>query len=99
VNTRDSRPTLRYEPPKIWVRALVAPAEVKDVGQRVVFLQILNQEVEQERLPGPGVAENQRVRDILVVQVQVSKGLRGRFRGRRGTRSRDARSTAFPGRS
>ena len=63
VKSRDSRPTLRYVPPKIAVTRLVAAADVEDVRLRLVFLRVLNQEDTAKKvLPDPVMSEDQRVR-------------------------------------
>ena len=48
---------------------LVAPAEVEDDRDGVVLLRVREDEVQQERLAAPGRAQDERVADIVVVQV------------------------------
>ncbi len=70
VKSRASWPTFRYEPPKIVVSDSKAAADVEDEGQRRVFLCVLQQKIAQIRLATAGHAENQRVGDLAVMQVQ-----------------------------
>lgn len=49
---------------------LVAPTEVEDKGQWHVLLEIRDQEIEQEALAAAGCTHDDRVRDVLVMQVE-----------------------------
>ena len=48
----------------------VAVAEIEDDGERVVLLRVRHQEVQQEALAAAGGAQDERVPDVLDVQVE-----------------------------
>src|SRR4029077_2527024 len=50
--------------------AFKAAAKIENEGVRVIFLEIGDQEVQQEGLSGAGAAENHGVRHVLVVEIQ-----------------------------
>src|ERR1700722_1442114 len=51
-------------------KAFKTPAQIEDEGVRVVFLQVGDEEVEEERLSRAGPAQNHRVCNVAVVKVQ-----------------------------
>ena len=82
LKSRDSMPTLRYEPPKSCVRLPKASAQVENEGVRLVFLQVGDQEIQQERLARPGTAENDGVGHVPVVEVQEVRRVMAGFENR-----------------
>ena len=55
--------------------AFEAASQIEDECVRIVFLEIGDEEIEQERLPGAGPPENHGVGDIAVVEVQKVRGV------------------------
>src|SRR5260370_1288541 len=50
--------------------AFKTAAQIEDKRVRVVFLKIGNEEIEEERLPRPGPAQDHGMRDIAVMEIQ-----------------------------
>src|SRR5437016_6331323 len=48
----------------------VAASQIKDVGERLVLLQMHEKEIQKETLAAAGRPKNGRVRDVLIMQVK-----------------------------
>ena len=66
----------------------IAVAEIEDDRQRVVLLRVRDQEVEQEALAAAGGAEDERVADVLDVQIEAVRRLVRRLEDASASRRR-----------
>ena len=69
------RPELEIAPSEDPRQLSVAVAQVEDHRERLVFLRVGREEIQQEALAAAGRAEHQRVPDVLDVEVVVVRRL------------------------